>query len=46
LLLTKEDLIELWVEQKGVDILMAQIPWGIGMIKTPWMKRFLECHWN
>lgn len=37
---------ELWVEQKGVDILMSHIPWGIGMIKTPWMKNFLECNWN
>lgn len=38
--------LELWVEQKGVDILMSHIPWGIGMVKTPWMKNFLECNWN
>lgn len=46
LLFKKEDTIELWVEQKGVDVLMAQIPWTIGMIKTPWMKIFMECHWS
>lgn len=46
LLFKKEDTIELWVEQKGVDVLMAQIPWSIGMIKTPWMKIFMECHWS
>jgi len=37
---------ELWVEEKGVDILMAQLPWGIGMIKTPWMENHLTCNWN
>ncbi|MBL7887210.1 MAG: hypothetical protein JNJ52_10700 [Flavobacterium sp.] len=37
---------ELWVEEKGYDILLAQLPWGIGMIKTPWMNEFLTCHWN
>ncbi|MEC4004862.1 contractile injection system tape measure protein [Flavobacterium sp. SUN052] len=46
LLFKNEETIELWVENKGVDVLMAQIPWGIGMIKTPWMKHFLECNWN
>lgn len=35
----------LWVEQKGVDVLMSHIPWGISMVKTPWMKNFLECNW-
>lgn len=46
LLFKNEESIELWVEQKGVDVLMAQIPWGIGMVKTPWMKSFIECNWN
>lgn len=35
----------IWVEQKGVDILLAQLPWGINMVKTPWMQDFLECNW-
>lgn len=46
LLFKKEGTIELRVEQKGVDVLMDQLPWGIGMVKTPWMKSFIECHWN
>lgn len=46
LLIKEETNAELWVEQKGFDVLMAQIPWGIGMVKTPWMKSFLECNWN
>lgn len=37
---------ELWVEEKGVDILLASLPWGIGMIQTPWMDNFLHCYWN
>lgn len=37
---------ELWVEEKGVDVLLAGLPWGIGIIKTPWMDNFLQCYWN
>ncbi len=42
----RENTYELWVEEKGYDILLAQLPWGIGMIKTPWMENYLTCHWN
>lgn len=41
----KRNEFELWVEEKGVDILLEQLPWGIGMIKTPWMENYLNCHW-
>lgn len=37
--------IELWVEEKGYDILLAQLPWGIGTIKTPWMDFYLISNW-
>lgn len=37
---------ELWVEEKGVDILLQQLPWGIGTIRTPWMTEFLICNWR
>lgn len=37
---------ELWVEQKGVDVLLSDLPWGIGLIKTPWMKNYMNCYWN
>lgn len=37
---------ELWVEEKGVDVLLTGLPWGIGMIQTPWMDNFLHCYWN
>lgn len=37
---------ELWVEEKGVDVLLASLPWGIGMIQIPWMDNFLHCYWN
>ncbi len=43
--LTKENDYELWVEEKGVDILMDQLPWGICMIQSPWMESYLYCHW-
>lgn len=37
---------EIWIEKKGFDILLNQIPWSISTIKTPWMERLLFCHWN
>ena len=45
-MLVKNTTAELWVEQKGYDILLQQLPWGISMVKTPWMEDFLQCNWN
>jgi len=42
----KNNSYELIVEQKSIDILLDQLPWGLGMIKTPWMKNFITCYWN
>lgn len=44
--LQANDTYELWVEEKGYDVLLGQLPWGIGMFKTPWMENYLTCHWN
>ncbi|EJL75841.1 contractile injection system tape measure protein [Chryseobacterium populi] len=46
LLLNPQSSSELWVEEKGVDILLAGLPWGIGMIQTPWMEAFLNIYWR
>jgi len=34
------------VEQKTIDILLDKLPWGIGIIKLPWMKHTLNVEWN
>lgn len=36
---------QLHIEQKAQDILLQQLPWGIGMIKLPWMKDMLIVNW-
>src|SRR5262249_41296575 len=36
----------LQVESKSYDILLDQLPWGIGMIKLPWMERMLWVEWR
>ncbi|MEY3760011.1 MAG: hypothetical protein RIR39_1502 [Pseudomonadota bacterium] len=36
----------LQVEAKTVDILLNQLPWGISMIKLPWMQRMLWVEWD
>lgn len=46
ILMTENEKLDLWVKQEGVDILLTQLPWGIEMIKTPWMEDFLQCYWN
>jgi hypothetical protein len=35
----------LQVESQSFDILLNQLPWGIGMIKLPWMSRMLPVEW-
>ncbi len=44
--LSIEEEYHMIVEQKGVDVLLDRLPWGIGTIKTPWMKTILHCQWN
>lgn len=36
----------LQVEQKAFDILLNQLPWGIGIIKLPWMNEMLYVEWT
>jgi hypothetical protein len=36
----------LQVESKAYDILLDQLPWGISMIKLPWMQRMLWVEWS
>ena len=33
------------VEQKTIDILLEKLPWGIGTIMLPWMKKVLNVEW-
>ena len=35
----------LQVEQKGIDIILGKLPWGIGLIKLPWMDKILFVEW-
>lgn len=33
------------VEQKGVDVLLNSLPWGIGVIKLPWLVDTIFVEW-
>lgn len=35
----------LQVEQRTVDVLLDRLPWGIGMVKLPWMPEILWVEW-
>ena len=34
------------VEARTVDILLDQLPWGISLVKLPWMDRLLRVEWR
>lgn len=44
-LIFKEDAWHLKIEQRGYDVLLQTLPWGIGMIKMSWMDKFLYVEW-
>ncbi len=37
---------KLTVERKTVDILLDKLPWGIGLVKLPWMAEMMYVDWN
>lgn len=36
---------QLRIERQTLDILVDQLPWGIGVVKLPWMKSILFVDW-
>ena len=36
----------LQVETRAVDVLLDQLPWGLSMIRTPWMHAMLNVDWR
>jgi hypothetical protein len=36
----------LQMEQSTLDILLQGLPWGIGVVKLPWMPEMLYVEWN
>ena len=37
---------KLRVEQKAIDILLSLLPWGLSMVKLPWMEKILIVEWS
>lgn len=37
---------KLQVERKTVDVLLAKLPWGLGIIKLPWMNDMMFVEWE
>jgi len=36
----------LHVETRSYDVLLDQLPWGLGLVKLPWMQRSLWVEWR
>ncbi|MGK7957435.1 MAG: contractile injection system tape measure protein [Crocosphaera sp.] len=36
----------LQIEQMTIDILLSRLPWGLNIIKLPWMETLLNVEWN
>jgi hypothetical protein len=45
LLREADDGWRLQLERTGYDVLLDHLPWGIGVVKLPWMKRPLHTEW-
>ena len=37
---------KVWVERKGIDILLDRLPWGMGIIMLPWTEQMLQVEWR
>ncbi len=37
---------KLQVEQQAIDVLLSRLPWGLSMVKLPWMDGLLIVEWN
>lgn len=45
-LLKTESGWRLQIERKTLDILLDRLPWGMGLVKLPWMPELLMVEWN
>lgn len=45
IIMVKDAKLELFVEKRGIDILLEHIPWNFSMIMNPWMKQLLYVNW-
>jgi len=36
---------KLRIEQQSIDILLSRLPWGLSMVKLPWMTEVLVVEW-
>ncbi|MEM9214098.1 MAG: contractile injection system tape measure protein [Cyanobacteria bacterium P01_F01_bin.150] len=34
------------VEQMAIDVLLTRLPWGVSMVKLPWMDGLLTVEWT
>lgn len=41
----KDDDWWLRIEERGYDMILQTLPWGIGMIKAPWMEKTIYTEW-
>jgi len=45
-LIESENPARLIIEKKDMDVLLATLPWGIGVVKLPWMREPFYVEWQ
>lgn len=45
-LVTTDEPAILYIEKSTIDILLSSLPWGLGVIKLPWMPRPFYVNWQ
>ena len=43
--ITTDEKIELFIERQTADILLDQLPWGLSMVKLPWLRNMIYVTW-
>ena len=43
---SKNESLHLMVEAHSIDVLLDYLPWGLNIIKLPWMNEMLKVEWR
>src|SRR5262249_55986135 len=45
-LLRRHDQLQLMMEMSAIDMLLDYLPWGLSVVKLPWIKEIIYVEWR
>ena len=43
--IAEDDKIQLFIERQTADVLLNQLPWGLSIVKLPWLNKLIYINW-